>query len=85
MESASKRSRKKKEFSGLHPSLRAKVKKTNGFSNSAPVSPLFPRRLPANFLKMLTPGPGLSNPDLLTQKYLPAIIYSELDKSVRRH
>ena len=85
MESASKRSRKKKrEFSGLHPSLRVKVKKLTVFLTPPPFLPFSHGDYPPNFLKMLTPGPGLSNPDLLKQKYLPAIIYSELDQSVRR-
>ena len=68
MESASKRSRKKKEFSGLHLSLRVKVKKLTVFLTPPPFS-LFPTEITRQFPQMLTPGPGLSNPNLLTQKY----------------
>jgi hypothetical protein len=39
MESASKRLRKKKEFSGLHPSLRVKVKKLTVFLTPPPFLP----------------------------------------------
>ena len=70
MEIVSKRLRKKKkEFSGPHLLSRVKVKELTVFLTPPPPSPLFPRRLPANFLKLLTPGPGLPNPVLLTQKY----------------
>ncbi len=64
MKCVSKRLRTKKEFSGPHPSPWVKVRKTNGFSNSAPF-PLFPTEITRQFSQMLTPGPGLPNPDLL--------------------
>ncbi len=62
MESASKRLRKKKEFSGLHPSLWVKKKKTNGFSNSAPFSPLFPTEITRQFPQNANAGPWTFQP-----------------------
>ncbi len=64
MKGVSKRLRKKKEFSGLHPSPRVKVKKLTVFLTPPPFS-LFPTEITRQFPQMLTPGPGLSNPDLL--------------------
>ncbi len=64
MESVSKRLRKK-GIQRFTPFTSGQGKKTNGFFLTPPPFSLFPTEITRQFPRMLTPGPGLSNPDLL--------------------